>query len=125
MDKKKILVVDDEPQLLAVLKTRLESNNYEVITAVDGEDGMEKLVKEMPDLILLDIKMPKKDGYTFVKEMRANRDVKGTPVIILTARDKMKDLFAMEGIKEYIVKPFKSEELLESISKCLSEKGCS
>lgn len=122
MDKKKILVIDDEPQLLAVLKTRLESNNYEVITAVDGNDGIEKLLKELPDLILLDIKMPKKDGYTFVKEMRANRNVKDTPVIILTARDKMKDLFAMEGINEYIVKPFKSEELLESIAKCISKK---
>lgn len=122
MDKKKILVIDDEPQLLAVLKTRLESNNYEVITAVDGNDGIEKLLKELPDLILLDIKMPKKDGYTFVKEMRANRNVKDTPVIILTARDKMKDLFAIEGINEYIVKPFKSEELLESIAKCISKK---
>ena len=116
MSKKKILVIDDELELVDMLKIRLEANNYEVVAAVDGEEGMEKAKSEKPDLIILDIMMPKKDGYTFIKEMRTEQGIKSTPVIILTAKEKMKDLFAIEGVKDYIVKPFESAELLEKIA---------
>ncbi|MFH1768401.1 MAG: response regulator [Candidatus Omnitrophota bacterium] len=119
MAKKKILLIDDEPQLVNVVKTRLEDKNYHVITAFDGEEGLRKVKEELPDLIVVDIIMPNMDGYTFVKELRADSQTKQIPVIVLTGRDKMKDLFEIEGIKDYVVKPFEGDKLLEKIEKYL------
>lgn len=119
MTEKKILVIDDEPELVKMVKMRLEANNYEVITALDGQEGLEKTRSEKPDLILLDILMPNKDGYTFVKEVKVDESIKHIPIIVLTAKPGMKDLFGIEGIKDYIVKPFEDKELLEKIKKRL------
>jgi DNA-binding response OmpR family regulator len=118
---KKILVVDDERNLVEMVKRRLEANHYDVVTAGDGEEGLAKVASEQPDLIVLDISMPKKDGYTFVKELRRNGHMKPIPVVILTARDGMADLFAMEGVSDYLVKPFKAEDLLGKIRAHLQE----
>lgn len=119
---KKILVVDDEIDLVKGLTIILESKGYEVLSAFDGEEGMKKVEEENPDLIVLDIKMPKMDGYTFVKKIKANKSTEKVPIIILTAKDKMKDLFEIEGIKDYVVKPFKNEDLLGKIENLLEEK---
>ena len=121
MAKKKILVVDDEPSVLKVLKRRLESKNYDVLTAEDGLDGLEKALEGKPDLIISDIMMPTMDGYTFIKKLKAKPGLARIPVIILTAKEKMQDLFLFEGIKgcDYIVKPFETEELLNKISQLL------
>jgi len=119
MAKKKILVVDDEPNVVKVVASRLEANGYEVITANDGEEGLVKLKSEGADLIILDVMMPKMDGYTFVKKIRADDSISKVPVIILTAKEKMKDLFEIEGIKDYIIKPFEAKELLEKVNKYL------
>ncbi len=111
----KILIVDDEPQIVSLIKSRLEANHYEVLTASDGEEGLQKFEDEKPDVIILDIGMPKVDGYTFVLRLKQMPDVKTLPIIILTARAKMQDLFKIEGVKDYLLKPFKAEELLEKI----------
>jgi len=116
---KRILVVDDEPDIVEVVRLRLEANNYEVIAAYDGEEGLRKARNEQPDLIILDILMPEMDGYTFVRELKADESIKDIPIVVLTAKDKMRDLFAIEGIKDYIVKPFKGEELVKIIGKYL------
>ncbi|MCP4652054.1 MAG: response regulator [Candidatus Omnitrophica bacterium] len=116
---KKILVVDDEVDIVEVLKLRLEANSYSVSVALDGAIGLEKAKSEKPDLILLDIAMPKLDGYNFVKEIKADEATRGMPIIILTAKDKMKDLFEIEGIKDYIVKPFDPEKLIARVEKVL------
>ena len=116
MLKKKVLIVEDELDMVDMLKVRLEANNYEVITSSDGEEGFKKAKSDKPDLIVLDIIMPKKDGYTFVREARLDDSIKNIPIIVLTAKPGMKDLFAMEGIKDYIVKPFEAQELLEKIN---------
>ncbi len=121
MSKKKILVVDDEPELVDMVKMRLEAGNYRVSTASDGEEALEKAKKEKPDLILLDISMPNKDGYTFLREAKKNESIKDIPVIILTAFSKMEDLFEIEGVKDYIMKPFDGQQLLEKINKYLEE----
>jgi DNA-binding response OmpR family regulator len=121
MDKK-ILIVDDEIDLVKGLAIILESKGYEAVLAYDGEEGIKKVKEESPDLIILDIMMPKMDGYTFVKKIKANKSTKKMPIIILTAKDKMKDLFEIEGIKDYVVKPFKNEDLLGRIEKLLKEK---
>lgn len=122
MSKKKILVIDDEPDIVNLVKMRLEANNYQVCTASDGEEGLKKAESEKPDLIILDIMMPKKDGYTFLLEAKKKGLIDNTPVITLTARPKMKELFKPEGVKDYILKPFEAQELLEKINKYLEEK---
>ena len=115
--RKKILVIDDEKDIVKLLESRLKANHYEVVTAFDGEEGLEKLKKEKPDLVILDIFMPKTDGYTFVREYKTIVDVKSVPIIVLTAKERMRDLFKMEGVADYILKPFMAEELLEKVNK--------
>ncbi|MBN3039116.1 MAG: response regulator [Candidatus Omnitrophica bacterium] len=116
----KILVIDDEPDIIKVLISRLQANGYEVVSATNGEEGLERFQKENPDLIVLDILMPQMDGYTFVKRLKkADGDI---PIIVLTAKSGMKDLFAIEGITDYVVKPFNADELLKKIEKNLRKE---
>ena len=121
MDKKKILVIDDEADFLEMIKVRLEVNNYEVITASDDEDGLKKAEAENPDLILLDIMMPKEDGYTLLRELKYKEATKSIPVIVITGKPYIKDFFEFEtkGIKDYIIKPFEDEDLLLRIKRAL------
>ena len=121
MAKKRILVVEDESALVTVVTRRLEANQYEVISASDGVEGLQKALSEKPDLIISDIMMPKMDGYTFIKQLRAEPSVAQIPVIILTAKDKMKDLFFFEGVGEcdYLVKPFDADVLLARVAELL------
>ena len=127
MEKKKILVVDDDPNIVKLIKARLEANNYAVITAEDGEECMQKLSSEKPNLILLDILMPKADGYNVLIGMKEIKALTGeipiVPVIVLTALSdpRVKNMIEKEEIKDYIVKPFEAEELLAKIKKALGE----
>ena len=120
--KTRILLVDDEASVLKVVKRRLETVGYDVSTAMDGQEGLQKAVTEKPDLIITDIMMPVMDGYTMVTKLRAEPTCARIPVIVLSAKDQMKDLFLFKGIKDcdYIVKPFISEELLTHIEKLLA-----
>lgn len=118
----RILVIDDDATLTALLQSRLSERGYEVLTACDGEEGLEAYKSFKPNLILLDILMPKMDGYTFVLLFKKTGDLKTTPIIILTCKENMKDIFAIEGINDYIVKPFKMEYLLAKIDKRLKSK---
>ena len=122
MNKKKILIVDDEPELVNLIRLRLEANGYEVIDASNGEEGLKKVEEERPDIILLDIMMPKKDGYTLMRELKRKEATKSIPIIALTGKPKMKDLFEIEGIKDYIVKPFEDEDLLLRIKRALTPR---
>ena len=114
---KKILVVDDEQQLALAVKIRLQSVGYEVVTASDGQQGLELVEKERPDLVILDVLMPNMDGYSCLREINARFGRGKVPVIILTARDRMKDLFELEGIEDYVIKPFDHEDLLVRIER--------
>lgn len=116
---KKILIVDDEPDFVKMIKTRLEANDYKVAVAFDGEEGLKKAQEEIPDAILLDIMMPKKDGYTFLLDLKKDEATKSIPVIALTAKPKMEDMFKFEGAKDYIIKPFESTELLSKIKEII------
>jgi len=117
MMKKKILIADDEPEIVDIVKRMLEEN-YEVITAYDGEECIEKAKKEKPDLILLDILMPKLDGWETLKRLKEDKETRDIPVSMLTAlpltpddtRDK-----PIDKIENYIVKPFKKETLIKKI----------
>jgi len=83
--KKKILVVDDEPDMVEMLKLILESASYEVIAAYDGQEGVEKARAERPDAIILDLMMPRKDGFQACKELKGEPATAGIPVLVLTA----------------------------------------
>jgi len=122
MGKNKILIVDDEPDFVALLKKRLEANGYEVINASNGDEGLKMIKTDKPDVVLLDILMPKKDGYTMFQEMKDDESIDRTPVIVLTAKPYMKDLFAMEGIRDYLIKPVEDEDLLLRIKMALKDK---
>ena len=117
---KKILLIDDDHEIIELTKERLEANGYKVETACDGEQGLHMALTHAPDLIVADIKMPKLDGYSFVKIMKREKAAKRIPIIVLTAFVNMKDLFSIEGVDGYMAKPFKAEELLSKIKECLN-----
>ena len=119
---KKILVVDDEEQLALAVKIRLQSKGYQVVTASDGQQALELAAQERPDLILLDVLMPVMDGYSCLREINTRFGRGKIPVIILTARDRMKDLFELEGVEDYVIKPFDHEDLLTRIERALKSR---
>jgi len=100
---------------------RLEANNYDIVTACDGIEGVEKAQKEKPDLILLDVLMPNLDGFQTLEKLKENSQTKLIPVIMLTAKDQLADITkAIElGANDYIVKPFDYRAMLEKIQKAL------
>ena len=120
---KKILVVDDEQQLALAVKIRLQSRGYEVVTAHDGKEGLAVLERTQPDLVILDVLMPIMDGYSCLREINARVGRGKLPIIMLTARDRMKDLFELEGIEDYIIKPFDHEDLLLRIDRALKRRA--
>jgi len=123
MDKKRILVVDDEEDILSVLKFRLEANDYEVLLASDGQEGLNKARTEKPDLIILDLMLPKIDGYKVCRMLKFDENYKSIPIIMFTARAEQKDedLGKEMGADAYIIKPFEPEILLEKIRELLKK----
>ena len=123
MDKKRILIVDDEEDILNVLKFRLEANNYEVLMASDGQEGLNKARAEKPDLMILDLMLPKLDGYKVCRMLKFDEAYKTIPIIIFTARAQKKDEeLGMEmGANAYLSKPFEPEILLGKITELLNK----
>jgi len=118
--KRKILVVDDEPGIIEVIKARLEANDYEVITANNGLEAFVKASEEKPDLIILDVSMPTMDGLKFVQATRGF-EMKDTPILILTALRLTKEAFKSFGVDHFLCKPFKSDELLLKVAECMKD----
>lgn len=110
----KILVVDDELPIADILKFSLEKENYQVVMAHDGQEAVDKATAEQPDLILLDVMLPKKDGFAVCREIRAFSSV---PIIMLTARDSEIDkVLGLEiGADDYVTKPFSNRELMARV----------
>jgi len=121
--KKKILIIEDEQVLLDVLLKKLTKENYFVSFAMDGEEGMEKIKSEKPDLILLDIVMPKKNGYEVLQEMQNDETMKNIPVVVISNSGQMVEIekILALGVKDYLVKAeFSPEDVLEKVKKYLS-----
>lgn len=110
----KVLVVDDEKPISDIIKFNLEKEGYEVVTAFDGEEGLEKVESEQPDLIILDLMLPKIDGLEVAKRVRAKHS---TPIIMVTAKDSELDkVLGLElGADDYVTKPFSNRELVARV----------
>jgi len=122
-ERKKILVVDDEEDIVKTLSFRLEASGYEVIAAYDGREALEKAKKEKPDLIILDLMLPRMDGYKVCGLLKADARYNKIPIIMFTAKAQEEDMELGKevGTDAYIVKPFKSEVLLEKIRELLKD----
>lgn len=119
----KILLIDDEIDLVEILKLRLEANDYEVIVATDGEEGLRKAREESPDIIILDLMLPKIDGYKVCGILKFDSKYREIPVIMLTARVREEDKKLGKEAKAdaYITKPFDPQNLLDEIEKLLKK----
>lgn len=123
IDTKRILVVDDEKDIVKLVKMYLEHHRYEVITANDGQEGLEKAKTEKPDLIVLDLMLPKMNGYKVCGLLKKDTRYAKTPVILFTAKAQEKDvkLGKEVGADAYITKPFEPEILLSKIEELIKE----
>jgi len=117
MGQKKILVVDDEVDLVETIRFPLEAEGFNVLVAYNGEDALNQARTENPDLILLDIMLPKLDGYKVCRLLKFDEKYRNIPIIMLTARAQEKDkIIGLEtGADEYITKPFDMDKLLEKV----------
>lgn len=122
MEKKvRILLVDDEPDLVQMVSVRLSASGYEVIPAYDGRQALDQVKQVKPDLIILDLMLPKLDGYKVCRLLKFDERTKGIPILIFTARAQVEDVtLATEcGADAYLTKPFEAKALLEKIQELL------
>jgi two-component system alkaline phosphatase synthesis response regulator PhoP len=123
-DKVKILIVDDEPNIVQTLQDRLEMNDFNVVTACNGKEGLDMAIQETPDVVLLDVIMPVMDGLEMLEALRKEPTCQDVSVVMLTARSQTQDIARANacGIEDYIVKPFDLSELLEKIESIVENR---
>lgn len=121
--KKKILVVDDEPDIVSMLTMRLEASGYQVVASSDGNDGYKKAKSEKPDLIVLDLMLPGMDGYQVCRLLKFDENYRNIPIIMLTAKGQKEDREWGQKVKAdfYLTKPFESSVLLARIKELIGE----
>ena len=115
----KILICDDDPVILRLLEVNLELEGYDVVLAHDGEEAFEVAKVEKPDLVILDIMMPKMNGYEACEAIKGNESTKDTPIFFLSAKAQASDieLGKSYGVADYITKPFDPNDLLEAVER--------
>ncbi len=120
---KKILIVDDEADIIEILQFVLETEGYECITAFDGEEGLKLAREANPDLIILDVMMPKINGYKISRLLKYDSKYKNIPILMITARSQEEDKLIGEetGADEYITKPFKVDYVVEKVKAYLGQ----
>lgn len=125
MPKQKIMVVDDEIDIMRAVAIRLRASGYDVVTACDAISATHMAVREAPDLFILDIGMPGGNGFVVADRLSKNSKTMGTPFLFLTARTSPEDVATATraGAFAYLTKPFKSEELLDIVAKALASVG--
>jgi twitching motility two-component system response regulator PilH len=116
-----VLVVDDSPTDLQMLSTLLRKQGYEVTTAVDGEDALDKAAAQHPPLVLLDIILPKKNGFQVCRQLKTQAETTGIKVILVSSKNQDSDKFwgMKQGADDYIAKPYRDEELLAAVARQL------
>jgi DNA-binding response OmpR family regulator len=121
----KILIADDEPNIVISLEYLLKREGYQVVVARDGQEALEAIVREHPDLVLLDVMMPHKTGFEVCQAVRASPGVEQTPILMLTARGRETDVakgMAL-GANAYMTKPFSTRELVQKVAEMLGVAG--
>lgn len=123
MDRKKILLVDDSSTVLLMEKMILSKSEYDVVTARDGIEGVEKARNERPDLILMDVVMPRMDGFEAVRKLREDAATRSIPVIMVTTRGELQSVETgyASGCSDYVTKPINGLELLTKVRSCLGQ----
>jgi DNA-binding response OmpR family regulator len=120
--KKRILCVEDHPEMIELVQLILGRRGYEVVGAVGGREGIEAMLEEPPDLLLLDLMMPDVDGWEVFRQIRAKESLKDVPVVVITAKAQMIDRvlgLQIAGVDDYITKPFGPSELIHSVEQLL------
>ena len=123
MDKKKILIVEDEKDMVYAVKLQLEAAGYEVIVANDGQEGLKKARAEKPNLVILDLMLPRMDGYQVCRMLKFDKTMNAIPIIMLTALGRREDKTWGKRVKAdaYITKPFDAKDLLDEIKILLND----
>lgn len=119
---KKILVVEDSQYICLMVRMCLEKHGYDVITACDGIDAVDAVFKNHPDLVLLDVLLPKMNGYLVAEAIKQNDETRNIPIIIMSAKAQTDEInYAHKlGVEDYLIKPFSPDKLVEKIKKYLS-----
>ncbi len=122
-DRRRVLVVDDEPDVLLLCRVNLEFEGYEVMEAADGVEAMSRVRERRPDVILLDVMMPRMDGWQVLKELKSDQALQDIPVVMLTAKVQDQDQIRgwSSGASEYITKPFSPLSLSQVLDDVLSD----
>ena len=122
---RKVLIVDDQPSITKLVSVKLSKEGFEVIEALDGEEGLRKAQEERPDLIILDIMMPKMSGWEVRDKLREDKRCQDIPVIMLTATGRFEEQLKglEEGIEEYLTKPFDPNDLADLVKEVLDEES--
>lgn len=119
---KKVLVIDDNPTIVELIKYAVNlQSSYEVIVAYDGMQGLERVYSDNPDCVIVDVKMPRMDGYQLARRLRSDPRIANTPLIILSAMSREEDQMTgfLSGVDEYLTKPFKPAMLHAAIERVL------
>ena len=117
----RVLVVDDDPQVLRLMRVNLELEGYDVVSAPDGEEALEAVISERPDVVVCDVMMPGTDGLTVLRNLRANPKTSKIPFVVVSAKAQRSDVkAALEmGADRYITKPFDPQDLLDAVEHLL------
>ena len=117
----RLLFVDDEKDMVLLLKTALEEHAYEVITAMDGNEGLGKVVSESPDLVILDVKMPRMDGFEVLRRLKDKVETRFTPVIMVSGVHQSNSILRAKSLDaaDYLSKPIQLENLLKAVERCI------
>ncbi|MGQ9599515.1 MAG: response regulator transcription factor [Anaerolineae bacterium] len=126
MMPKRILCIEDHPEMIDLIRVILGRRGYQVEGAIGGREGLEAIERDPPDLVLLDLMMPDVDGWEVYRQLRAKAESKDIPVIVVTAKAQEVDRVLglhIAGVNDYLVKPFSPKQLAESVERVLGTSG--
>ena len=117
----KILVVDDSPTQMKIMLDALAGKGHNLLTASDGEEALLKAMQEQPDLILLDVVLPQKNGFQVCRQLKSDEATKKIKIVLVTSKDQKSDRFwgLKQGADDYLTKPFNNADLLASVARCI------
>jgi DNA-binding response OmpR family regulator len=125
-DRKKVVCIEDELEMIELVKLILGRNKFDVVGAVGGQEGLDRILETKPDLVLLDLMMPEMDGWEVYQKMKASEDMRNIPVIVVTAKAQSIDRVLglhIARVNDYITKPSGPQELLDSVERVLHNKN--